>query len=537
LKSIKAAFGSRIAAKYRYHEQEKQKCHEVTRATVMNKLDTWIRDKSTGATLKRCWWMTSIAGAGKTAIAMTTARCLLDQRRLSAKEDEKLDPSEEAPILYAQYFCNHKNNSSNIHSLFPTLALQLAEQSPAAAHIIQTALLDQPSVAHEFSHAQAESIFVNPLLQLAELSSPLPLVVIIDGVDEFHPADGVYLPEVYDTLCAMSSGLPKNVRVLILSRPEDDILRAIHANNETGHHDLTTQESLDDVRAYFSKELPVLGKRHGLDFPTPDQLELLCTVASGHLGWAKQAYNWLTTYLARRKGTTLTEQLEEIGKLARGNLDDLYTLILHHSLPSETDPDWPLFTTEFQKVLRCLTHLDEPQSISVICNLVVADHDFDVSKCLIGLSSLYASGIELVNLNTVPQPHKSFFDFLTSRAPSDFRVDDNLSHYELASSCFRIMKDELHFNMGGFTSPSLHNKCAPVKLSNHVTYACNSFAYHVKGSGQSFFDVEILGWLKHKLLFWLEVVSISGLDANHIFRTLQDLCSVRCSTSSYYLSF
>ena len=49
-------------------------------------------------------------------------------------------------------------------------------------------------------------------------------VVIIDGVDELLPADGVDLPEVYETLCAVSSGLPKNVRVLIPSRPESDAL-------------------------------------------------------------------------------------------------------------------------------------------------------------------------------------------------------------------------------------------------------------------------------------------------------------------------
>jgi hypothetical protein len=532
LKSIKAALSGRIAEKYQYHEQEKQKCHEVTRATVLKKLDTWIRDKSTGTTQKRCRWITSIAGAGKTAIAMTTAQCLLDQRPLSAKEDEKLDLGDEAPILYAQYFCNHKNNSSNIHNLFPTLAFQLAEQSPAAAHIIQTAFLAQRSIVHEFSRAQAESIFVNPLRQLAEISASLPLVVIIDGVDEFRPANGVHSAGVYDTLCAVFSDLPKNVRVLILSRPEDDILRAIHSKIDAEHHDLTTQESLDDVRAYFLKELPVLGKRHGLDFPTPDQLELLCTVASGHLGWAKQVHNWLTTYLARRKGTNFSEQLEMIGKLARGNLDELYTLILRHTLPSETDPDRPLFTTELQKVLRCLTHLVEPRPISVICKLVDTDHDFDVSKCLIGLSSLYASGIELVDIDTVPQPHKSFFDFVTARAPSDFRVDDILAHRQLASSCFRIMKG-LHFNMGGFNSPRLHNWQAPVKVSKHVAYVCKYFAHHVEQSGPPFFDVEILDWLKHKYLFWLEALGSESVNIPKILNTLERLHSVRRPTFTH----
>jgi len=198
LKSIKATLRNRIADKYQYHEQEKQTCHEATRATVLKNLDTWIRDKSPGVTLKHCLWMTSVPAAGKTAIAMTTARCLVDRRPLSAKEDERLPFGDDAPILYAQYFCNHKNNSSNIHNLFPTLALQLAEKSPAAAEIIQTSLLNQPCIGHEFSRTQAESIFVNPLRHLAGTSVNIHFVIIIDGVDEFRPADGVDLSEAYD---------------------------------------------------------------------------------------------------------------------------------------------------------------------------------------------------------------------------------------------------------------------------------------------------------------------------------------------------
>ena len=118
LKSIKGSMRNHIAGKYQYHEQERQTCHEATRATVLNVLDTWIRDKS--SSLKQCRWMTSMPAAGKTAIAMTTAQCfLLDRRTLSAKGNERRYLGDDAPILYGQYFCSHKNNSSNIHNLFP----------------------------------------------------------------------------------------------------------------------------------------------------------------------------------------------------------------------------------------------------------------------------------------------------------------------------------------------------------------------------------------------------------------------------------
>jgi hypothetical protein len=52
--------------------EEHQSCcieqgkHESTRSTL-KELDTWIRDTLTGPIPKHCWWITSIAGAGKTA--------------------------------------------------------------------------------------------------------------------------------------------------------------------------------------------------------------------------------------------------------------------------------------------------------------------------------------------------------------------------------------------------------------------------------------------------------------------------------------
>ena len=176
LKSIKAAMRNHIAEKYQYHEQEKQTCHEATRTTVLEHIGTWIRDKSTGATMKHCRWVTSIPAAGKTPIAMTTARCLL------AKENEQPDFGDDAPSLYAQYFCNRKNNLSNIHNLFPTLALQLAEKSPAAASMIQTSLSNQPSFGYGFSRTQAESIFVNPLRHLAGTSAHCILSSLSTGL-------------------------------------------------------------------------------------------------------------------------------------------------------------------------------------------------------------------------------------------------------------------------------------------------------------------------------------------------------------------
>jgi hypothetical protein len=388
--------------------------------------------------------------------------------------------------------------------------MQLANLSPVTAQIIDIALKETPSFGKEFSLEQVEAILLAPLLALAKLEAPRIVTVIIDGVDEFKQPEGSNLPHVAAVLGEVATSLPSNARLLILSRPESAILT--HIPTHVKRHDLTPKESYDDVQKYFEKELKELGKRHKLDhFPSPDQLDHLCNSVAGHLGCAKQLTTWLGTRLLYRTSATLQDDIQSISHLAGGNLDELYILILKHALPPTTDPDFKSFAAQLHKILECLAALKSPeiQPIAIICGLIKPENGFDVFKCLQRLSSLYASGTEEISERTIAEPHKSFFDFVFSRAPPKFRVDLATAHHELALSCFRIMREDLHFNMGGFDSPRLHNDDAPSKVPAHVIYACCKAAYHVQGSGKAFVG-EIGVWIKESFLLWLEVMSLSG---------------------------
>jgi hypothetical protein len=446
--------------------------------------------------------MTGIAGVGKTAIAMSTIECLLDRQPLSSDRIKMVVSVEDAPILYGQYFCNAKLDTSKHHSLFPTLALQIAETSPAAALIIDTALNKQPSLGNEFSLQQAKEIFLRPICHLAKVSPSITLVVVIDGVDEFQ-ASSVYR-EVTSVLGHVAAELPTNARLLIFSRPEDQIIRNI--SSHIRRHDLATEKSYEDVRQYLHRKLTELDV--DLDgFPSTEQVDTLANAAAGHFGWANQALNWLSTELRWIPDATLDWRIKALSRDAAGDLDNLYLFILSRSLPLQEHPQRFFFTLWLQKLLRFLSVLQEPQPIHVIDELIQSDNAFDTLKCLRELSSIYADGTEVVMLDTVPQPHKSFFDFIAERAPKEFRIEKAKAHEELASSCFRIMKEQLHFNMGGFDSPA-HNDSAPLKVAAHITYACSSFAHHVNGSQKEFVE-ETRYWAEQSFLFWLEVLVLS----------------------------
>ncbi|KAJ7589654.1 hypothetical protein C8J56DRAFT_37403 [Mycena floridula] len=239
------------------------------------------------------FWMTGIAGVGKTAIAITMIQCLLDRRRVAPDHiPDDYYPKEKAPILMAHYFFNHKYpHSSELSRLFPTLALQLAHVSPIAAYAINSALHDMPSIVSQFGLKQAQLLVLNPLLKLAKLESDKNIVVIVDGLDELAPLGGKTQQECYsevaDILGQVAKSLPDNVRLVVLSRPQTEFLESIPAHICRFH--LDTKDSHRLVRRFFKDQLPKVWKGSpGARFPTQMQLEVLCNAADGHLGWAKQ---------------------------------------------------------------------------------------------------------------------------------------------------------------------------------------------------------------------------------------------------------
>ncbi|KAJ7796738.1 hypothetical protein B0H13DRAFT_2508599, partial [Mycena leptocephala] len=259
-------------------------------------------------------------------------------------------------------------------------------------------LVPKPTLAHVFSLQQAEEIFLKPLSHLAKASPSDTLVVVIDGVDEFQPTAGKtrssMYQEVTSVLGKVAAELPMNTRL---------------------------------------GELPKLEVE---GFPSTAQLDTLSDAAAGHLGWAAQALRWLVTEHQWFPNATLDEKIKAISQDAGGDLDQLYMFILSRSLPPENHRQRSFFVLQFQQLLRCLAVLEQPQPIHVICELIQSDGNFDVLKCLQQLSSIYAKGTEAVTLNTVPQPHKSFFDFITTRALEEFRIERATGHQELPPPAF-----------------------------------------------------------------------------------------------------
>ncbi|KAJ7729180.1 hypothetical protein B0H16DRAFT_1330597, partial [Mycena metata] len=194
---IKEKLAGHVTAQHKFTDQSKSLCAPGTRVEIQADILKWFSPQP--GTKERIFWITGIAGSGKSTLSAT----LVDKLR-----------QKDMPVA-AQFFISH-NIPETIEpaKIIPTIALQLAEFSPAAASIIEAALkYGLPGSQEE----QIKKLFLAPIQEICK--SYNRVVILIDALDELLNA-GKSVLKILSTIAPLGCDLPQNVRFLITSRPE-----------------------------------------------------------------------------------------------------------------------------------------------------------------------------------------------------------------------------------------------------------------------------------------------------------------------------
>ncbi|KAJ6528156.1 hypothetical protein B0H19DRAFT_874309, partial [Mycena capillaripes] len=112
----------------------------------------------------RIFWITGIAGSGKSTLSATVA----DNLRKKG-----------TPVA-AQFFISRNiPETTNPDKIIPTIAQQLAESSPAAARIIHDTLKDWVPTSQK---DQVKALLLAPIWELSK--SRDVVIILIDALDE-----------------------------------------------------------------------------------------------------------------------------------------------------------------------------------------------------------------------------------------------------------------------------------------------------------------------------------------------------------------
>jgi hypothetical protein len=174
---------------------------------------------------------------------------------------------------------------------------------------------------------QFESLLSANALKSVEWSGG-PIVLIIDALDECgSEADRKILMQV---LSKGFSTLPSFIRIMVVSRQEQDIQRVLGSHSHLRRYplDIDSVTNKDDVLEYIRhrlEEIRIKNGRLGDHWPGEDKIRSLANRAGGLFIWASTACLYIESYAPNRRLSELVEKQPEgnsSGPFAQ--LDSLY---------------------------------------------------------------------------------------------------------------------------------------------------------------------------------------------------------------------
>ncbi|KAF9460309.1 WD40-repeat-containing domain protein [Collybia nuda] len=465
-------------------------CLPNTRQAIIDEIVEWANKPATGSN-SQIFWLSGVAGSGKSAIAHTVAQRLQAMNRLGSS------------------FCFDVASQAvrGPQHLFGTLARDLGNWDHIWKQALWNILKENPSLQSSLSVTeQFESFLLKPSKSLKVVG---PVVIIIDALDE--AGDIQSRKALLSILSKNLAELPSNFRIIITSRPEPDIVRALRPCKyvfskymEDIQKESTNKDILQYLHLAISEE-----NRSALDEQWPGQswYQLLVQKAEG-------LFQWIVTVclFIESEFYTPVEQLHTVLQSAdqAKNLDALYTTILEQKT-SGGDGDK---VARFVSVMGTVLSLKKPLPMSSLYKLCYGKDPSVIKSVLQPLGALMSG----VSSDSIPIQtlHTSLWNYLMDKNRSGkFYVDISLEYENLVSASLEVM-DGLCFNICQL--PSSYHKNEDVKdmenriqqhIPPHLFYACNFWADHLENTDfQTMLCTKLTQFLDSKLLYWLEVLSI-----------------------------
>jgi len=487
-------------------EDPKMQCLDGTRTEIIDLILRWAihadspePKEKLGRVLKpsaRILWLCGVAGSGKSRISRSVAARLHALKRLGSL-----------------YCCDYKNRQTlNPSSLFSTIARHLADQDLLRKQHLVAAIRDDTAIRRtEICRLQYRYFIVNPSANLPAVGDT---VIVIDAFDEIGNADD--RADALEILTKRAHELPNGLRIIVTSRFEQDVQRALQSPEAVGvdyllMQDIPTGLTVQDISVYVHDALKNVT---GLE---PDNLNRLGKAAGNSFQWASTACRYIGGNVDRQ-GTELPR--ERLALFLNGNkgLDELYSRILDEHFGDASAAG----LERLKLILGQIICVKEPMSLRDLWELVPRESQAalnldDFHSIVRRLASL------LVNTHGVDLPifpfHTSFADFLHDvNKPHKYLIDIDQANHNLTVGCLEVMERELRFNICQIPTSYKANKdienldaLIEDSISRRLLYASHFWAQHISRltTVDDATSLKLRCLLSSRFLEWLEVMSVT----------------------------
>ena len=503
-------------------------CLPGTRVDVLNEITAWVNSDD-----ERCiFWLSGLAGSGKSTIARTIARQYYEQDRLGA----------------SFFFSKGSGDVSDAGKFFTSIATQLANTSDAIKSRICEAIKKRMDIANKGLHDQWHQLILQPLSKLDSNFPHSSLILVVDALDECDDENNI---RAIVQLLAEARSLRKvRLRVFITSRPEIPIRHEFYHIPEIQHyhfvlHNVSRSIIDRDISIFLEHNFGNFrqGRPLAPGWPGTQVIVHLVHKSGGLFIWAATAYRFIS------EGGPFIEK--RLSKVLQGNasttkpeklLNEIYITVLKSSVSSAYDEEEKEDLYELlRETLGAIIVLLSPLSVVSLAQLLNISQK-DIELTLAGLHSIL--DIPQDQARPIHLHHPSLRDFLLDKdrcGDPHFYIDRKKTHGSLAESCLRLMSVHLKKDICDLCAPGAYarevqidriEQCLPADLQ----YACRYWVQHLRGSEVQLEDNgKVHNFLRDHLLHWLEALSLIRETSEGVLAILSLESMVRVSDVSNML--
>ena len=407
------------------------------------------------------------------------------------------------------FFTRGKSDPGNI---IQSIAYSLSVYNQNIAESVVEKLKSSGDIGPSNVKTKFEVLLGDPLSAVATKIHN-PVLIVLDALDECGTPE--LRRSLVDVLRDCLPSLPVNFRILITSRPEEDIVPLIPKPAfVTMTIDQHSDESRVNVYAYIKFEFDQMRSSGKLNIPDDcewdSNLRRLSESADGLFIWASTAVRFVRE-LKRSRIRCFQNLVSNANSL---KLDELYMTVL--ACISEWDEEDRMI---LRNIFSLILFAKRPLSDTEIDEIL--DVEVDTTSDLL---SYFRSLVRYERGQPITIYHTSFYDYLISCEGEPWHVDPFVQRAYIASKCFERMGDFLKYNICNIPSSSVLNSDVP-DIDNRVTrcippflkYICCNWFHHLQDVSYSqHLYSQLRLFVYNQLLFWFEVLSLTNTFNHHV---------------------
>lgn len=425
---------------------------------------------------KHIFWLSGIAGIGKSTIARTVAQSFADQGWLGA----------------SFFFKKGEGDRGNASRFFTTIATDLMIRVPEMKAGIREAVELDPAIAKKTLKDQFDKLVYHPLSKLQGSTPDKELVIVIDALDECDREEDI---RVILRLLAQAREIRLiSLRIFVTSRPEFPIRLGFKQMPDGIYqdlilHEVATEKIARDIRLFTENELANIRTQRSLNesWPEEQDVQTLVRIAVPLFIFAATVYRFLGELYGDPQDRLKDILCYDIEDILRQ--DVTYLPILNQLFAVRTERENEKLSQQFREIVGSIVILEDPLSISSIANLL--EMPKEAVRCQLDPlhSVLYVPCDDSCSVRLL---HLSFRDFLIDpekRGKSPFWIDEQAAHQRIVTKCLQLMSSQKGLrqnicnlsNLGTFRD-KIDKGIVNENLPPELQYACRYWVNHLQQS-------------------------------------------------------